>query len=157
MLKNTRKCVWSDTNVAVRVCLNRYCDACYNRMFIFFSLSLFLNNDDRILICVVYRNGLSTHGDDDDGNGEYPEHTHTNTRREKQKKTPSTLSKCVGDKRQWFWRSSEQASKREKNVIRRDVLKGLWHANTLLNRFFLFLHLSFFRSLYSFRLPYSLQ
>lgn len=28
-----------------------------------------MNNDDRILICVVYRNGLSTHGDDDDGDG----------------------------------------------------------------------------------------
>lgn len=63
-----------------------------------------MNNDDRILICVVYRNGLSTHGDDDDGNENENIRKRTHIPRVQERKkatiTPSMLPKCVGDKRQ---------------------------------------------------------
>lgn len=92
------------------------------------SPALLMNNDDRILICVVYRNGLSTH-DDDMAMGVAP--------REKEPTTPSMLHRNVlGTKDN---DSGDRVSKQKKrNVIRRDVLKGLRHANTLLNRFFSF-------------------
>lgn len=120
-----RVCVWTDLVTHVTI------------VFYFLSFSLIsLSNVDRILICVVYRNGLS-HGDDDDGNENIPE-----TQGGKSNNNTINVTKmCWGQKTMIL--ETEYASK--KNVIRRDVLKGLRHANTWLNRFFVVVFsLSFF-------------